>query len=168
MPKRFLTAEDVQRAQGLEIVVDSETVVTPQAQAAADARGVTIKTGSGTWTEPQPDRGPDAERSTLALPHLPEPTAGAGDEAGFVVTVVGRDRSGILSEVTSALSAFGGNVQDISQKTVEGYFHLILTVTLPARVSFGDAKSQLECLGGGGDYVVRVMHERVFRFMHRI
>lgn len=167
MPKRFLTAEDVHRAQGAEIQVEPETVVTPQAQAAADARGLVIRTSQGTWTEPTPDRGPDAERSTRSLPHLPEPSAGPGDEAGFVVTVVGRDRAGILAEVTSAISAFGGNVQDISQKTVEGYFHLILTVTLPARVTFGDAKSQLECLGSG-DYVVRVMHERVFRFMHRI
>lgn len=167
MAKRFLTAEDVHRAQTAEIVVDPETVVTPQAQAAADARGIVIRTPDGPWVEPTPDRGPEARYATRALPHLPEPSAGPGDEAGFVVTVVGRDRAGILAEVTSALSSFGCNVQDISQKTVEGYFHLILTVTLPARVSFGDAKAGLEQLGGG-DYVVRVMHERVFRFMHRI
>ena len=34
--------------------------------------------------------------------------------------------------------------------------------------TFGAVKRHMECLGGPEDYVVRVMHERLFRFMHRI
>ena len=37
-----------------------------------------------------------------------------------------------------------------------------------ARGLFAALKQCMECLGGPQDYVVRVMHERVFRFMHRI
>jgi predicted amino acid-binding ACT domain protein len=51
---------------------------------------------------------------------------------------------------------------------IEGYFHMVLTVELPAGTRFRDVQAALECLGGPEDYVVRVMHERVFRFMHRI
>jgi hypothetical protein len=29
-------------------------------------------------------------------------------------------------------------------------------------------KERMDALGGSDDFVVRVMHERVFRFMHRI
>ena len=32
----------------------------------------------------------------------------------------------------------------------------------------GTLKGKLECLGGTDDYAVNVMHERAFRFMHRV
>lgn len=41
-------------------------------------------------------------------------------------------------------------------------------VSRSAGTNFGAVKQTLECLGGPEDYVVRVMHERVFRFMHRV
>ena len=169
MVRRFLTAEDVRRASGAEIVVDRETVVTPQALAAARATGKSIRTdGGGAWSEPQPDRGPDAARSLEELPHLPEPHDPLADTA-VVVTAVGRNRPGVLAELTQVLAAFEASVHDISQKMVEGeLFHLVLTVEMPAGRSFHELKQALESLGGEGDYVVRVVHERVFRFMHRI
>ncbi|MCY3003654.1 MAG: hypothetical protein NTV21_17800, partial [Planctomycetota bacterium] len=56
----------------------------------------------------------------------------------------------------------------ISQKVVDGYFHILLMVELPPGSGFAQLKATLECMGGPDDYVVRVMHERVFRFMHRV
>lgn len=169
MPRRFLTAEDVRRAQGAEIVVDADTVVTPQALEVAEASGIRVHTGGGEYTEPVPDRGPDAARAAQHLPHLPEPTDDeAGVEAGVVITAVGRNRPGVLAEITHSLAEFGADVHEISQKEVQGYFHLIITVQLSGGRAFHDLKHCLECLGGQDDYVVRVMHERVFRFMHRI
>lgn len=164
---RYFTVEDLRRSSGPEVVVPEGTVVTPQALAAAQTAGVTIRHASGAYAEPTPDRGPDAQRAATLLPHLPEPVdENAG--TGVVITVVGRDRAGVLAEVTSALGEAHINVHDISQKTIEGYFHMLLTVELPSELDFGRVKSALECLGGPDDYVVRVMHERVFRFMHRI
>lgn len=168
MPQRFLTAEDVRRHGPGEIVVDEGTLVTPQALEEATARGVVVRTQSGTWTEPTPDRGPDAALAERTLPHLPEPDGGSASATGVVVTAVGRNRSGVLAEITAAITGIGGNVHDISQKMIEGYFHLILTVEIPAGTSFDQLKVALECLGGTDDYAVRVMHEKVFRFMHRV
>jgi ACT domain-containing protein len=52
---------------------------------------------------------------------------------------------------------------------VDDYFHMVLVVELSASGSgFKELKADLECLGGENDYVVRIMHERVFRFMHRV
>jgi predicted amino acid-binding ACT domain protein len=51
---------------------------------------------------------------------------------------------------------------------VEGYFHMVLMVELQPGANVAAIKQTLECLGGPDDFVVRVMHERVFRFMHRI
>ncbi len=170
MSRRFLTAEDVRRAAGNEIVVDAGTVVTPQALEVAAASGVNIRTSSGTYVEPAPDRGPDAARSIQQRPEgalaLDEPGgAAAGDSV--IVTCVGRNRAGVLSEVTGALAASGVNINDISQKMVEDYFHMVLVVEMPGGLDFAGLKAKLESLGSG-DYVVRVMHERVFRYMHRV
>jgi len=164
---RYFTVGDLRRAGGTDVVVPEGAVVTPQAIDAARSAGITIRTAAGPYVEPAPDRGPAAQRSQATLPHLPEPIdAGAG--TGVVITVVGRDRAGVLAEVTAALGEARISVHDISQKTIEGYFHLMLTVQLPPDAAFGRVKDALECLGGPDDYVVRVMHERVFRFMHRI
>src|SRR5688572_21057797 len=106
MAKRFLTAEDVRQAGSTEIVVDENTVVTPQALEAAQSARIHIRTTQGAYTEPKPDRGPDAERAMRSLPNLPEPAVGEGDEGpGVVITAVGRNRAGVLAELTGALAS---------------------------------------------------------------
>jgi hypothetical protein len=45
---------------------------------------------------------------------------------------------------------------------------MILTVELEPDRSFSELKGCLECLGGPEDFAVRVMNEKVFRFMHRL
>jgi len=170
MARRFVTVEDVRRVSGRELLVDEDTIVTPQALEVAQAAGIAIRTRSGPYQEPAPDRGPDAARAASSLPAMPEP-AGWDEEAhptGVVVTAVGKNRPGVLAEITATLGHYEANVENISQRMIDTFFHLVLTVTLPATCSFGDLKRELQCLGGEDDYVVRVMHERVFRFMHRI
>ena len=168
MPRRFITAEDVRRSGG-EILVDAETVVTPQALEAATAAGVAIRQAGGQpYVEPTPDRGSDADRASAHLPHLPEPDADLSGMTGVVVTVVGRNRPGVLAEITTALAGANADVRDISQRTLPDNFHLVLTIALQSGSEFDTFKQCMECMGGKDDYVVRVMHERVFRFMHRI
>jgi ACT domain-containing protein len=169
MGKRFITVEDIQRAGRGPLVVDADTVVTPQAQLAAEAAGIVIQTSGGhVYSEPVPDRGPDAARSTDPIHRLPEPEGPMGQGTGVVVTVVGRNRPGILAEITVAIGEAGASVVDISQRTVDAFFHLVLTVELMGDSDFAGLKQRLDCLGGKDDYSVRIMHEGVFRFMHRI
>ena len=168
MTRRFLTAEDVRRLGGPEIVVEETTVVTPQALESAHIAGIVIRTESGVWTEPRPDRGPDAEGAQRSLPHLPEPEDNPSLASTAIVTAVGRNRSGVLAEITAAIAGVGGNVHDVSQRVVQGFFHMILTVEIPSGASFDELKTCLECLGSPDDFAVRVMNERVFRFMHRV
>ena len=73
-----------------------------------------------------------------------------------------------MAEITAEVASRGGNVHDVSQKVIEGFFHMILTVEFAPDANFAEFKACLECLGGPDDYAVRVMHERVFRFMHRV
>lgn len=167
MSRRFLTAEDVRRAGSAELVVDPDTVVTPQALDVARSMGVQIRTQAGGWSEPKPDRGPDAD-SKQAQPHpIPEPS----DElmgTGVIVTAVGPNRAGVLAEITGVIGQHGASIRDISQKMVDPYFHLVLVCELSDPSAFMHLKGGLEALSGQNDYVVRCVHERVFRFMHRV
>lgn len=167
MARRFITAEDVRRAHGGELIIDESTVVTPQAAAVAEASGVTLRTASGPYTPPPPDRGPDAPLASRHLPNLPEPGR-MGEASSAIATAVGQNRAGVLAEITSAVSELGVNIGDITQKMVQGYFHLVLALELPPDVSLEAVRERLECLGGPDDYAVHVMHERIFRFMHRV
>ncbi|MCE9595194.1 MAG: ACT domain-containing protein [Planctomycetes bacterium] len=165
---RFLTAEDVRRASSGSIVVDENTIVTPQAAETARELGKVITTSKGEYTPPTPDRGPDADRARTVIPNMPEPVDSDVESTTMIVTAVGKNRPGVLAELTAALAEFQASVHDISQRVVEGYFHLILVVETPQGVQFSALKQRLECLGNPDDYAVRVMHERVFRFMHRV
>jgi len=167
VPRRFLTAEDVRRAGSGPLEVSPETVVTPHARQTAEELGVRLVTGSGDWVPAAPDRGPDADGERATLPHLPEPEG--DEEAGSViVTAVGRNRPGVLAEITAVLSESGASIADVSQRMIEGFFHMVLVVNLMPDRDFADLKEKLECLGGTADYAVNVMHERAFRFMHRV
>jgi len=168
MSRRFITALDVRRSTEREILVDENTIVTPQALDVARSMGIVVRSASGAYTEPEPDRGPDAALAPNHLPHLPEPIdPQAEGGTGVVVTVVGRNRPGVLAEITARIAELGLSIEDISQKTVDKYFHLVLLLNMPAGSDFGRLKTSLECSGEDG-YVVRVMHERVFGYMHRI
>ncbi len=52
----------------------------------------------------------------------------------FIVTVMTRDRVGIVREVAGALAQMGGDLTDIRQQVLRGYLVMILFVTFPERV----------------------------------
>ncbi len=52
-------------------------------------------------------------------------------EHSMVIAVMDRDRPGIVAEVTEAISAMGGNLADLSQTVLHGYFTMILAAVFP-------------------------------------
>jgi len=49
----------------------------------------------------------------------------------FVISITTRDRVGIIHEVTKAISELGGNIADIRQSVLCGYFTMILLASFP-------------------------------------
>ena len=49
----------------------------------------------------------------------------------FVLNVVSTDRPGIVAAVSAAVDSLGGNIEACSQTVVQGYFTLIMIVSLP-------------------------------------
>ena len=56
-------------------------------------------------------------------------------EHSMVIAVMDRDRPGIVAEVTEAISAMGGNLADLSQTVLHGYFTMILAAVFPSDLS---------------------------------
>jgi glycine cleavage system transcriptional repressor len=65
----------------------------------------------------------------------------------FALTIIGRDRPGIVSQVTEILYRLGCNIADSSCSILGGQFAMILIISHPDctdRESFGDAFAPLE------------------------
>ena len=77
-----------------------------------------------------------------------------------IVTVVGKDRVGIIAQVCTLLSQQDVNVLDISQTVLQGYFTMIMLVD--ASVKLLEEKGREEGL------VIHAQREDIFNAMHRI
>jgi len=86
-----------------------------------------------------------------------------------VVTVVGKDRKGIIAAVSGALAEWEVNILDISQTILQEFFTMIMIVDLAeATVSFSQLREQLGVLGQKYGVVISCQHEEIFQYMHRI
>lgn len=86
-----------------------------------------------------------------------------------IVTVIGKDRVGIIASVTNLLSQHGVNVLDISQTVLQEYFTMIMLVdTSACAVPFAELATLLKDAGEEMGMQIRAQREDVFNAMHRI
>lgn len=86
-----------------------------------------------------------------------------------IITVLGRDQIGIIAWVTGRLAEYRVNILDISQTIVNGYFTMIMVVDLePATLDLVALARTLDQEGNDKGLQVKVQHEDIFTFMHRI
>ena len=86
-----------------------------------------------------------------------------------IVTVVGKDRVGIIANVCDLLAKYQVNVLDISQTVLQGYFTMVMLVdTSACPVSIGEMRDILEKDGQEQSLSIRIQREDIFDAMHRI
>ena len=86
-----------------------------------------------------------------------------------IVTVIGKDRVGIIAEVCALLAGHQVNVLDISQTVLQEYFTMIMLVdTAACTASFTELRDCLRQAGEGQGLDIRVQREDIFNAMHRI
>ena len=84
-----------------------------------------------------------------------------------VVAVIGNDRVGILAKVSAALAEKNANIVEMTQCVLDGYFTMIVIVSIEEMVCSID-ELQTYIKEKVGDMQVLVMHENIFNSMHRI
>ena len=86
-----------------------------------------------------------------------------------IVTVIGKDRVGIIAAVANLLSTHGVNVLDLSQTVLQGYFNMIMLVDASeCTVPFAELAGILHDAGEDMGLQIRAQREEVFNAMHRI
>jgi ACT domain-containing protein len=86
-----------------------------------------------------------------------------------VITVVGKDRVGIIAGVSAALAENGVNILDISQTILQDYFTMIMLVELdPERHALAEIAEKLNTIGESLGVQIRVQHDAIFTAMHRV
>ena len=86
-----------------------------------------------------------------------------------IVTVVGKDRVGIIAEVCVDLASFNVNVLDISQTIMQGYFTMMMAVDVSAsNVPLAQLAQKLEEKGKQMNLSIRLQREDIFEAMHRV
>ncbi|MEW5801897.1 MAG: ACT domain-containing protein [bacterium] len=86
-----------------------------------------------------------------------------------IVTVIGKDKVGIIAQVSAVLAENMVNILDISQTILQDYFTMIMLVDLSGmKLSFSELHNKLEEKGKTIGLQIRIQREEVFKAMHQI
>lgn len=86
-----------------------------------------------------------------------------------IVTVIGKDTTGIIASVCTLLAENKINILDISQTVMEGFFTMTMLIDMKeCAVPFADVSDKLKAKGEEMNLSIRVQREDIFDKMHRI
>jgi ACT domain-containing protein len=85
------------------------------------------------------------------------------------ITVIGKDKVGIIANVSAALADNGINIEDISQTILQGNFTMVMAVSFPEKgKSFEEISKILTEKGKEINLEISMRHMDIFEAMHRI
>lgn len=86
-----------------------------------------------------------------------------------VITVIGKDVVGILSQVSGACAEANANVIEVTQSVLQDLFAMIMLVDISElNTSFERFAARIDEIGGRMNLSTHVMHEDIFNSMHHI
>ena len=86
-----------------------------------------------------------------------------------IVTVIGKDRVGIIADVCTRLAGWNANILDISQTVMQGNFTMTMLVDLEkCEMPFREISEQLRLRGEEIKLSIRMQREDIFEAMHRL
>ncbi|SHI67265.1 ACT domain-containing protein [Clostridium cavendishii DSM 21758] len=86
-----------------------------------------------------------------------------------VVTVIGKDRVGIIYDVSKILAESDINIINISQTIMDGYFTMIMITEIDnSTKNISEIKDIFDKFSKNSNLDVKVQHEDIFNSMHKI
>ena len=87
----------------------------------------------------------------------------------LVVTVVGKDRVGIIAKVTQILADNNVNILSISQNIMDGFFNMILLAEASeSKVKLTELQKILREQGEEIGVEIKTQHQDIFTVMHSV
>ena len=86
-----------------------------------------------------------------------------------IITVIGKDRKGIIAGVSTELANAGINILDISQTILQEYFVMIMLVDMADAIEdFDTIQNRLNKRGNELGVQIKMQREDIFNVMHQI
>jgi ACT domain-containing protein len=86
-----------------------------------------------------------------------------------IITVLGKDRVGIMAKVCVYLSQNNINILDIAQTIVDGYFNMMMVAdTASASKDHDRIAEELADIGDELGVQIKAQQEEIFDMMHRL
>lgn len=86
-----------------------------------------------------------------------------------IVTVIGKDKTGIVAHISKALYDNQVNIEDMSQSIMEGFFVMGMLVDIaqcPKKIT--EIRQSLESVGEKIGISITIQHEDIFNAMYRV
>ena len=86
-----------------------------------------------------------------------------------IVSVIGKDKKGIIARVSTALYNNDINILDISQTIMQNeYFTMVMMVELPNGQTIEEINAPLQLIAKDLGVEIRIQHEDIFNSMHKM
>ncbi|MGQ7375569.1 ACT domain-containing protein [Streptococcus suis] len=85
-----------------------------------------------------------------------------------IVTVVGKDKSGIVAGVATKIAELGLNIDDISQTVLDEYFTMMAVVSSDEKQDFTQLRSALDAFGQSLNVKINIQSAAIFDAMHNL
>ncbi|PFG28693.1 ACT domain-containing protein [Corynebacterium renale] len=85
-----------------------------------------------------------------------------------IMTVTGKDHTGIIAAVTTALAKLDVNILDVSQTLMDEWFTMILRVELPEESTITGVHQAMEKVEEDQSLTIRLQSEELFSAVNEI
>lgn len=85
-----------------------------------------------------------------------------------IITVVGKDKTGIVAGVSAKIAELGLNIDDISQTVLDDFFTMMAVVSSDETQDFTYLRSELEAYGETLNVKINIQSEAIFDAMYNI
>ena len=85
-----------------------------------------------------------------------------------IITVVGKDRTGIVAGVSAKIAELDLNIDDISQTVLDEYFTMMMVVSSVDKKDFTQLRSELEAYGDSLNVKINIQSSAIFDAMNNL
>ena len=85
-----------------------------------------------------------------------------------IITVVGKDRTGIVAGVSSKIAELGLNIDDITQTILDEFFTMMAVVSSEDKKDFTHLRAELEAFGESLNVKINIQSSAIFDAMHNL
>ncbi|GAA5422673.1 ACT domain-containing protein [Tetragenococcus halophilus] len=85
-----------------------------------------------------------------------------------VLTVIGKDKVGIVAGVSQSLAILNINIVDMTQTIMQDYFTMMMILDMDKQTSFDYIRQELDKTGQQLGVKISIQNEEIFNTMHKL